>query len=465
MEVRGNNGKGLRTGMQRNSRKRHSLRIRLRQDNCNRKDKKPGLDSRGSSLIEVIVAMLVLAMIILPMLDMFTSAGKTNARARSRQYANSVLENVLEELGAGNYTFTYSVPDAESSELRDLSHRLKLYSNIPDDGVLSGKTFLTGSIPQGTKEYQAQISFDASDYHASGTGLNDYEMPDINSYDTGNSEMILLDSANDSFALSVFYHEYTVHGEAEYQQRLNDAWLASEAYLYASNPIAWYEMWKEAHSDTPDAEPTEADRPVFDESSVPRFYPLSEELFKAYVKRDTVVTIEDAGEGEYTIRYTMRYSVDASAAALNLDTEFIPQPQDYEMSSGSRYTAEDLKYLYIFYEPFSVGMDTESLVLNAVAISTEDAWSCRLYLAVQEGKATGDLSFQVLMDAGLTADECEARLQILSAGGLKNLGMNYTMDLVPLRPAEDKVYRVTVRIMETDTGEVVAQADTTVYYE
>ena len=197
----------------------------------------------------------------------------------------------------------------------------------------------------------------------------------------------------------------------------------------------------------------------------PKFYPLSEELFKAYVKRDTVVTIEDAGEGEYTIRYTMRYSVDASAAALNLDTEFIPQPQDYEMSSGSRYTAEDLKYLYIFYEPFSVGMDTESLVLNAVAISTEDAWSCRLYLAVQEGKATGDLSFQVLMDAGLTADECEARLQILSAGGLKNLGMNYTMDLVPLRPAEDKVYRVTVRIMETDTGEVVAQADTTVYYE
>ena len=433
--------------------------------NCIKFSKKPGLDSRGSSLIEVIVAMLVLAMIILPMLDMFTSAGKTNARARSRQYANSVLENVLEELGAGNYDFYLT--GADDSDSHDAKHRLKLYSGIsdPESYSLSGLSFQTGILPQGTKTYQATVSFDAQPYRESGTGLNDYEMPDINSYDTGNSEMILLDSANDSFALSVFYSEYNAQGEAEYEKRMNDEWLASDAYLYTSDPIAWYEKWKEDHAATPDAEPTEADRPVFDAEAVTKFYPLSEEQFRTYVNRDTVIIIEDAGEGEYTIRYTMRYSVDAPAAALNLDANFTPQPQDYEMSSGSRYTAEELKYLYVFYEPFSEGLDTESVVLDAVAISTESAWSCRLYLAVQEGKATGDLDFQVRMEAGLTDEDREKRLQILSSSGLKNPGMEDISNLVPTRPAEDKVYRVTVQIMEADTGEVVAQADTTLYRE
>ena len=238
--------------MQQSRRKyRGGLGISTRSENCIGNTKKPGLDSRGSSLIEVIVAMLVLAIIILPMLDMFTSAGRTNARARSRQYANSVLENVLEELSAGNYEIYM---DAERSDSHDTVHRLKLYSDIPitEGDTLSGMSFLTGSLAQGTKEYRAQIHFDAQPYRAGGSGLNDYEVPDINSYDTGNSEMILLDSANDSFALSVFYREYEDWGEAEYLQRVNEAWLASDAYLYASNPIAWYEKWKEKQPD-PDA--------------------------------------------------------------------------------------------------------------------------------------------------------------------------------------------------------------------
>ena len=442
-----------------------SLWIRLHSENCIRDNKKPGLDSRGSSLVEVIVAMLVLAIIILPMLDMFANASRTNARARSKQYANSVLENVLEELSAGNFDFFYEVADAKNSDFRDYSHQIKLYSAMPDDAVLSGKSFLTGTVSQGTGEYQAMVSFDAEGYRGSGTGLNDYQMPDINSYDTSNSEMIFLDSTNDQFALSVFYREYEAQGNTEYQHRVNEAWLASDAYLYASDPIAWYEKWKEDHKDTPDAEPTEADRPVFDGESVPKFVPLSEDEFKAYVQRDSLVEITESGVGDYTIRYTMTYSVNASAAALNLDNAFTPQPQEYEMSSGTRYTAAELKYIYIFYQPFDAGLDTESLVLDAEKISKEAAWNCRLYLAVQEGTATGSLSFRVQMDTGLTADERKERLQVLSAGGLKNEGVDYTMDLVPSRPAEDKMYRVKVQIMEAGTGDVVAQAETTIYHE
>jgi len=435
----------------------------VRRENHISKNRKPGLDSRGSSLIEVIVAMLVLAMIIIPMLDMFTSAGRTNARARSRQYAGSVLENVLEEVRAGNFVFSHGAGVTESSELRDSANRLTFYSAMPDDGVLSGKSFETANILQGTREYQARISFDAEQYKAGGSGLNDYQMPDINSYDTSNSEMILLDAASDSFVVAEFYRQYTEQGSAEYQQRLNDAWMQSDAYLYITDPSAWYEKWKEAHSDTPDAEPTEADRPVFDGSQISEFVPVSEEIIKSYIKRDTVVKIMNTGEGDYTICYTVTYTAEAPAAALNLDAPFVPLPYDYTISSGSRYHAEDLKYIYIFYQPFDSAMSMESLVLDAETISREPLWNCRLYLAVQEGTTTNPLNFRVQMDPRLTAEECAERLQVLSAGGLN--GYDNPKELVPSRQAEDKVYRITVQIVEAGTDEVVAEADTTIYCE
>ena len=89
-------------------------------DNYRKADGKPGCDCRGSSLIEVIVAMLLLAIIIVPMLDMFSNAARINGKARERQYANAVLENVLEELRAENYTFVYGAADAKAEDLRDM---------------------------------------------------------------------------------------------------------------------------------------------------------------------------------------------------------------------------------------------------------------------------------------------------------------------------------------------------------
>lgn len=450
--------------MQQNGRNhRGNRKLWLGRNNCIRKKRKPGLDSRGSSLIEVIVAMLVLAMIIIPMLDMFARAGKTNARARSRQYANSVLENVLEEIRAENFVQSYGVIVSDTSENRDNANRLLLYSDMPDDGVLSGKCFETADLSQGTRKYRAIIRFDAEEYKEGGAGLNDYQMPDINSYDTSNSEMILLDAASDSFVVAEFYRQYEDQGKAEYQQRLNDAWMQSDAYLYISDPSAWYEKWKEAHKDTPDAEPIEADRPVFDASQVSEFVPVSEETIKSYIKRDTVVEIVNTGEGDYTICYTVTYSADASAAALNLDAPFVPLPYNYVISSGSRFQAEDLKYIYIFYQPFAQEMDMESLVLNAETVSREPQWNCRLYLAVQEGTTTNALNFRAQMDPRLTAEECATRLQVFSAGGLN--GYDNPQELVPYRQAEDKVFRVTVQIVEAGTDDVLAEADTTIYCE
>ena len=435
-------------------------RIRRNGDNDREMNKKPGCDCRGSSLIEVIVAMLILAIIIVPMLDMFANATRINGKARGRQYANAVLENVLEELRAENYTFVYGVADAKAEELRDIGRQLRLYTQVPNDKILSGKSFLTGVIQQGTKEYQAQISFSADDYRG-GDGLNDYAMPDINSYDSGNSEMLLLDADGDRIIVEEFYRQYLVQEQEEYQQRLNRAWMESEEYLFRYEFEKWYEEWQKTHDEEP---PEDYEPPAFNESSVRSSNPLTLEEFGAFIRKRTEIKIEGNSVDDYGVRYVVSYFVQASTDALRLEQSF-QESYQYESGSGSRFAADKLNFIYIFYQPFTERRDQEELVIDAREISLASEWKCKVYLAVQGGVTGEALPVTVNMDNSLGSDERYARLEILTAGGIDTNHNNFKTELVPERTPEDTVYRVTVKIFEVETGEMIAEAETTVYHE
>lgn len=422
--------------------------------------KKPGQDCRGSSLIEVIVAMLILAIIIVPMLDMFANATRINGNARSRQYANAVMENVLEELRAENFTFVYEVADAASQELRDIGNQLRLCSNTVKEKELSGKSFMTGVMAQGTREYQAKVTFSAEEYRG-GNGLNDYPMPDINSYDSSNSEMLLLDAASDPIVVEEFYRQYVAQEYAEYQQRLNEKWMQSEAYLFVYEFDRWYEWWGENHDDEP---PADYEPQAFDASEVEPSNPLTLEEFRAFVRKKTKIRIEDSGLDDYAVNYTVSYSVEATADELHLEENFNESYQ-YDAGSGSRFTAEKLDFIYIFYQPFTDDRDQEELVIDAREISVEADWKCKMYLAVQGNSNGPALDVEMKMDVSLSPDECYERVEILTAGGLDTGHTNVTNVLVPDRTPEDKVYRVTVQIMEVGNSESIAEAETTVYYE
>lgn len=436
---------------------------RIRQHVTNYKEsyRKPGRDCRGSSLIEVIVAMLVLALIIVPMLDMFANASRINSRARGRQHANAVLENVLEELRAENFTFVYEVGDAASEDFRDIGNRLRLCNGAVKDDALSGKSFLTGVIPQGTREYQAEIRFSADEYRG-GNGLNDYEMPDINSYDSSNSEMLLLDAASDAIIVDEFYRQYVAQEQAEYQQRLNEEWMQSEAYLFQYEFNTWYEKWLSDNNN--EEPPMDYKPPAFDASEVPPSNPLGLEEFRTFVRKKTEVKIEDSGLGDYAVNYTVSYTVDATADELRLEESF-QESYQYEAGSGSRFTAEKLDFIYIFYQPFTEDRAQEELVIDATEISVNPDWESKLYLAVQGDTSGPALKVTVEMDVSLSPVERDKRMSIMTASGLDTGHTNVVNELVPKRAREDTVYCVTVKIRELGSSEVVAEAKTTLYYE
>ncbi|SEV94441.1 prepilin-type N-terminal cleavage/methylation domain-containing protein [[Clostridium] fimetarium] len=54
-------------------------------------------DNKGFSLIEVLVAMVILAIITLPILSSFASAAKVNSNARKQENANTVAQKIIEE--------------------------------------------------------------------------------------------------------------------------------------------------------------------------------------------------------------------------------------------------------------------------------------------------------------------------------------------------------------------------------
>jgi len=423
------------------------------------RNRKPGLDCRGSSLIEVIVAMLILSIIVVSALEMFSSSARINGGARKRQYANAVLENVLEEIRAEHYVFAYDVLDAAAEETRDTGRKLRLCCEYADDGDIAGRTFTTGVMQQGLREYQAKVSFSVGAYQGE-NGLNNYAMPDINSYDSSNAEMLLLDGSSDKIVVEEFYRQYLAQGQEEYQQRLNRAWLNSDEYLFYHEFDKWYERYLKKHGEEP---PEDYEPEPFVSSDVPKFKALLLEDFRFFIKKQTEIKICSTEENDYEIVYNVLYKSDAKPEELSLENEF-EEKYEYQAGSGSRFTAEQLKFIYIFYQPFSPEREKEELIIDAKEISLEKKWKCRIFMAIQGGDNGKPLKVSVNMDKSLSPDEKIERLELLSAGGL-TCNFPYVGKLVPNLAPENKVYRVTVQIMEAGTDEVIAEADTTVYYE
>lgn len=80
-------------------------------------DKKKQLNNSGFSLVEVLVAIVILAIISLPVLSTFSNAARINSRARRTENANTAINNIIEEakvtqlddLLKGNGEYDYSL--------------------------------------------------------------------------------------------------------------------------------------------------------------------------------------------------------------------------------------------------------------------------------------------------------------------------------------------------------------------
>lgn len=186
-------------------------------------EKKEKLNNSGFSLVEVLIAIAILAIISLPVLSTFSNSARINSKARRIENANTVIGNIVEE--------------AKDMELQDLlDHKGKYYYGktktdnvyvVSDDRGAEGedKTYFTGV--DGEK-YYVKATFDASAYTnpADASGSTDNSNNNINSSGlsmyadvTGGNNYVFRDDTGDEEALAYFRTFNTLASRADISKK------------------------------------------------------------------------------------------------------------------------------------------------------------------------------------------------------------------------------------------------------
>lgn len=143
------------------------------------------LNNKGFSLVEVLVAMVILAIISVPILSSFSRAAKVNAKARRQENANvaasSVVEqfkssslNELKETFNGNYSVNNGV------------YNFNIYNSVGEGGTSNSYTGING------EKFRVEATLEPSLYTAGSDDDKNYNN-NINSYVNSIKNFVLRD--------------------------------------------------------------------------------------------------------------------------------------------------------------------------------------------------------------------------------------------------------------------------------
>lgn len=154
----------------------------------------------GFSLVEVVVAVTVLAILTIPILAYVTNASVSTSRGRDTQQANAAGETVMEELNAiQSYEELVATPDPASM--------VGSKWNSVDTSV-SGKVEVTKDIILDDFEYHvvANVNYADSKYTGSSNEYNKYKIPELKEVYSLNN-VVFEESDQVETALSEYYYE------------------------------------------------------------------------------------------------------------------------------------------------------------------------------------------------------------------------------------------------------------------
>ncbi len=302
------------------------------------------LNNRGVSLIELIVALLILGMVVVPILTMFTSAARANRVNAENNSADAVASNVMEALKI------YGLEKITEGDAIVLP-----FSTFTKDP--SNANVFTGKVREGTHntEFDVKITLDTS-YKS----LNDEMQFDYSQFEEKNKDKLLVINPFttaldfDEEAVKIFAESNKVKVEVDRSKKQDD---------YDREYEAAYEQFLK-----------DLDNHVTPTPTIPRKQiavaedPLDEDDIKSLLKREITIIVnyeymyEDYDpEKEYRVTAKMVYE------PLSGQDEHGKTITDY-FTANTKYEGEgfcpkrgldDLKYLYLFYVPFECGINVD----------------------------------------------------------------------------------------------------------
>jgi len=184
----------------------------------------------GFSLVEVLIAMAILAIVSLPILSIFTKAAQTNAKAYRIENANTAANNIMEEVknvsvsdletNALNYKYS-KVENSESEDARNISKYMVSNNSEKSFTGNDGEDFLV--------ELTLDPSYYANDVGDGNLNLNN----NVNSYD-------LIANMNLSTERNVIYRDDSINYDAitHYKEILGDEYDKSKIQKHTSFEVS-----------------------------------------------------------------------------------------------------------------------------------------------------------------------------------------------------------------------------------
>lgn len=189
-------------------------------------------NNRGFSLIELMVSIAIIGLLLLPILNSFVVAARSNLESRNVQVENDIVQSIMEEMKSGgleDIIIEYNMVGDECYEASVSGLGYDLYHNNPYS-MKDSYYLLKRDI---NNKYDALITLDASAYYISpgikDTDYNKYKMPLVREVDSGD-HLVAIQSYETEMAVAVLYSKHV--------DACGGAMITPESFLDIENSIA-----------------------------------------------------------------------------------------------------------------------------------------------------------------------------------------------------------------------------------
>ncbi len=420
-----------------------------------------GKDNRGTSLVEIIVALLILVLIFTPAYMAFSAALKLNQASKDKLYAENIAKNAMEII---KYTM-------------DTGGDYKAVDFAPLGFVSSSAVTSTGSAiytlsecPEGTTKYDVTISILDEEGETLQTKFAD--MSAFNDTKTALINPSGITGGFDTNVVGYFEQLHTAYRNGLYQEdyeRINE--LNNQLLEDWNYDCSIADMRGEARPP----------RPTLYEAPTPLRILSKEELADNFLRKELNVTIDKTPGGDYKLNSNVLYKLcsnnmdgtpgnfptDSKAKVLDDEgpsRDLMEYPID-NYCKDVLYT-EGLDNLYIMYTPLKAASDAAIILSNETInitnnVPSSDSKDLKVFLVIQAPDAD-----KLQITNGLTVNVSSGAIGATSRAMKIFCNVDYTLNklsgnsdkatttqtLIDSDKKEELIYSVDISVKESGSS-------------
>ncbi len=356
-------------------------------------------DDRGITLVELIVSIAILAIIVLPFLNSFVTAARTNAKSRNELNATHLAENIMEGIEKNSmkslaYQFNYPLEGFDIADGFDMN-----------ENGSNSQELLLSTDAGGNNVYSSAVKLENVD---SGIAENEKDSHITSSVHKTDTTATIKDTSKWNFVENTTSHKYYFYmtnvksGSKNYNALVTMDARSDEAASGSTDPDGKKTSYnKDAIADMSamdfDHDAIATDKTLFEglKNDLKNDNIVTDSFSQDQVERIITIDIENSTSTKVSVSYAYKFTdkdgvkrtfPDASSAKKTSYTSIV-------FDNTTDTVNHDLRNIYLFYNPWytSTG-STATTVTDKIIINNKDNVKCTVNLVKQKDDSITNLS-------------------------------------------------------------------------